>query len=79
MYCSHVWIDYKKSVFSKIRVAYNNVFRRILKLPTISSASHMFASYIKSNQTDYSPFVAGLWTSGLLVINKHRNRMDLCT
>ena len=34
---------------------------------------------VQSNQRDYSPFVTGLWTPELLVINKHKNVMDLCT
>ena len=44
LYCSHLWSDYKKSVFSKIRVGYNNVFRKLLKLQPRSSASLMFAT-----------------------------------
>ena len=31
--------------FSKLRVAFNNVYRRILGLPTWSSASEMYASH----------------------------------
>ena len=34
---------------------------------------------IRSNQTDYSPIVEGLWTPGPLVINRHKNIMNLCT
>ena len=30
MYCSHLWINYKKSLFSKVRVAYNNVLSDFL-------------------------------------------------
>ena len=29
-YCSHLWTSYKKSSFSKIRVAYNNFYRKLL-------------------------------------------------
>ena len=29
-YCSYFWTNYKKTTFSEIRVAYNNVYRKIL-------------------------------------------------
>ena len=32
-YCSCLWSQYNKSSFSKIRVAYNNLYRRILHSP----------------------------------------------
>ena len=41
-YCSFLWTHYKKSNYSKLRVAFNNVYRRILKLPLRSSASTMY-------------------------------------
>ena len=40
---SFLWTHYKKSIHSKLRVAFNNVHRRILKLPPMSSASTMYA------------------------------------
>ena len=51
LFCSHctcfhhpfLWTQYKKSTHSKLRVAFNNVYRRILKLPFRSSASTMCA------------------------------------
>ena len=42
-YCLFLWTHYKKSTHSKLRVAFNNVHRRILKLPPRSSASTMYA------------------------------------
>ena len=42
-YCPFLWTHYKKSTHSKLRVAFNNVYRRILKLPPRSSASTMYA------------------------------------
>ena len=42
-YCPFLWTHYKKSTHSKHRVAFNNVYRRILKLPSRSSASTMYA------------------------------------
>ena len=42
-YCIFLWIQYKKSTHSKLRVAFNNVYRRILKLSFRSNASTMYA------------------------------------
>ena len=42
-YCHFLLIHYMKSTHSKLRVAFNNVHRRILKLPLRSSASTMHA------------------------------------
>ena len=42
-YCPFLWTHYKKSTHSKLRVAFNNVYRCILKLPPRSSASTMYA------------------------------------
>ena len=48
-YCPFLWTHYKKSTHSKLRVAFNNIYRRILKLPPRSSASTMYAvNYIDS-------------------------------
>ena len=32
-YCCYLWTAYKKSTFNKLRVALNNAYRRVLKLP----------------------------------------------
>ena len=42
-YCPFLWTHYKKSTHSKLRVAFNYVYRRIPKLPPRSSASTMYA------------------------------------
>ena len=42
-YCGYLWSDYKSMTFSKLRVAFNNVYRRVLGLPTWASASEMYA------------------------------------
>ena len=41
-YCSYLWTRYKRSSFSKIRVAYNNFYRKLLHVSGRSSASAMF-------------------------------------
>ena len=45
-YCGYLWSDYKAKTFSKLRVAFNNVYRRVLGLPTWSSASEMYATHM---------------------------------
>ena len=42
-YSSYLWSQYNKSFFSKFRVAYNNLYRKILHVSPRSSASEMFA------------------------------------
>ena len=44
-YCGYLWSNYKAKTFSKLRVAFNNVYRRVLGLPTWSSASEMYATH----------------------------------
>ena len=43
MYCSAMWCDFKVSTMNRIRVAYNNSFRKLICLPRWCSASAMFA------------------------------------
>ena len=44
IYCLYFWTNYKKTTFSLIRVAYNNVYRKILDVPKRGSANAMFVS-----------------------------------
>ena len=41
-YCPFLWTHYKKYNYSKLQVAFNNGYRRILKLPSRSSAITMY-------------------------------------
>ena len=43
--CPFLWIDYTKRTctFSKVRVAFNNAYRKIFNLPILNSASRMYA------------------------------------
>ena len=43
-YCCYLWTSYKKSTFDKLRVAFNNAYRRALNLPWRCSASAMYAN-----------------------------------
>ena len=38
----YFWTQHKKATFSKLRVAYNNVYRKVFGLKRRSSASEMF-------------------------------------
>ena len=48
-YCPYFWTVHKKATFSKIRVAYNNVSRKLLGLCRRSSVSEMFVMNNISN------------------------------
>ena len=48
-YYPYFWTQYKKTTFFKIRVAYNNVHRKILGVSRRASASGMFVSNDISN------------------------------
>ena len=43
-YCLYFWTNHKKTTLSKIRVAYNNVYRKILGVSRRSSATAMFVT-----------------------------------
>ena len=43
-YCSTVWCNYTKQCMSKLRVAYNNIYRNILGFKRHDSASAMFVN-----------------------------------
>ena len=47
LYCPFLWNDYRKSTFSKIRVAFNNAYRKIFffGLPKRSGANAMYATH----------------------------------
>ena len=44
-YCCYLWTAYKKSTFNKMRVAFNNAYRRVHGLPMQSSVSAMYANF----------------------------------
>ena len=49
LYCSYLWTEYKITSFSKIRIAFNNAYRRIFGLLNRDSAGAMYANYILCN------------------------------
>ena len=44
-YFSNLWTACKKSTFDKLRMAFNNAYRRVLNLPWRCSASAMYANF----------------------------------
>ena len=44
MYCAHLWTHVSKQMLNKVRVSYNNAFRKFLGYPRDCSASGMFVS-----------------------------------
>ena len=43
-YCSHLWVNFNKATYNKLRVAYNNVYRHIMGYSRRDSASNMFVT-----------------------------------
>ena len=44
IYCSYLWCNYSKENISKIRVAYNNIYRKLLGYSRRDSASAMYVN-----------------------------------
>ena len=45
LYCPFLWTNYKQSTFIKIRVSFNNAYRKTCRLLKRSSASTMYANH----------------------------------
>ena len=43
-YCSQLWVNHTKCSYNKLRVAYNNAYRRVLGYVKSDSASNMFVN-----------------------------------
>ena len=44
LYTTHLWCRYSKSKYNKLRVAYNDALRILLRLPRCTSASQLFVN-----------------------------------
>ena len=44
VYMCALWVNYRKTAFQQFKVAYNNSYRILNRLPMICSASNMFAN-----------------------------------
>ena len=81
-YCGYMWSDHKKTTYSKLRVAYNNVYRRVLGLPYRSSASTMYTTHNISNmeallkRSIYS-FIERLMDGSNMIINTLMNSWNI--
>ena len=77
-YCGYVWSDYKKTTYNKLRVAFNNGYRRVLGLSYRSSASPMYTTHNINNmeallrRSIYS-FIERLMDSSNMIINTLMN------
>ena len=65
LYCPFLWTDYTKRTFIKLRVAFNNAYRKIFNPPLWSSANTMYAENNISNfENAYRKiFNPPLWSS----------------
>ena len=48
-YTAHLWCSHSKGMMNKIKVAYNDTLKILLKYPRWESASKMFAMFPLSN------------------------------
>ncbi len=49
MYCTYLWCQYTVATYNKIRVAYNNIYRKLLGYSRMDSASMMFVTHHLDN------------------------------
>ena len=78
IYGSHLWTCYKKSSFSKTRMAYNNFYRKLLHVSGRSSSSAMFMENNIANfecviRRDIYSFTTRLKTSSNTLISAIEN------
>ena len=55
-YCPYFWTHYEQTTFSKIRVAYNNVYWKILGVSRRASAGGMFM-FVSNDKTQFEAFL----------------------
>ena len=70
LYCPFLWNDYKKSTFSKIRVAFNNAYRKIFGLLKWSSANAMYATHNICNFETYIRIHISIYVRTYMVLCK---------
>ena len=77
-YCGYMWADYKKTAYRKLRVAFNNVYRRVLGLSYRRNATTMYTTHNINNmeallrRSIYS-FIERLMDSSNMIINTLMN------
>ena len=60
MYCAHLWVDYTMKSITKMKICYNNAFRRMFHLDRFCSASGMFANFYTAS---FGEIVYGVHTT----------------
>ena len=53
LYCASLWCNYKGSTFSKVKVAYNNVFRMLLSVET----RQVYHAYVNFNLDSFQTVI----------------------
>ena len=90
LYTCALWSNYNQGTLNRLKVAYNNIMRRLAHVPPWSSASHMFGSlgvrsfqetlrncsYSLMRRIDQCPnnFIQVLSSSDASRLSRHRNR-----
>ena len=73
-YCGYMWSDSKKTTYSKLRVAFNNMYRRVLGFSYRSSASTMYTTHnINNMEALLRSFIERLMDSSNMIINTLMN------
>ena len=90
LYTCALWADYNQGTLNRLKVAYNNIMRRLAYVPPWSSASHMFGSlgvrsfqetmsncsYSLMRRIDHCPneFINVISDSDASMLSKQRNQ-----
>ena len=74
-YCSHSWARFNKYSYSKLNVAFNNVYRHILGYKKYESASHMF---ITSHVDNFDAFMRNFFYGFIQRLRAIENNLVKC-
>ena len=72
-YCSQLWVNHTKCSYNKLRVAYNNAYRRVLGYAQSDSASNMFVNNQVENFDAHNRNLIYNMRSGAKTIMKNTN------
>ena len=72
LYTAHLWCSYSAGKYRKLRVAYNDALRILLRLPRWTSASHLF---VNSGVPTLGAVLRNLMYSFIKRLNKSNNEI----
>ena len=72
LYTAHLWCSYSKGKYNKLRVAYNDALRIMLRLPRWTSASHLF---VNSGVPTLDAVLRNLMYSFMMRLNDSNNEI----